>query len=153
VSDKKHFMGISITNERIKEIAEYLDAGMICFYHKATGELEYYPDESRGHVGFDEEPWQETIDKVEANYDEYIRFEAMESHESFSILEAFVTTIAEDNIRQRFEDAISFKKPFQNFKQLLSGYPQLRKQWFEFKDKRYMEWVGEQIVSYNSDLD
>ena len=146
-------MGISITNERIKEIAEYLDAGMICFLHKTTGELEYYPDELRGHAGFDEEPWQETMDKVEANYDEYIRFEAMESDESFRMLEAFVATITDASVRQRFEDAISFKKPFQNFKQLLTGYPELRKQWFEFKDKRYMEWVGEQIMSYNADGD
>ena len=146
-------MGISITNERIKEIADYLDAGMICFFHKPTGELEYYPDEFRGHAGFDEEPWQETMDKVEANYHEYIRFEAMESHDSFRILEAFVDTIGDAGIRQRFEDAISFKRPFQNFKQLLPHYPELRQQWFEFKEKRYMEWVAEQVVSYNTDRD
>jgi hypothetical protein len=121
-------MPISISNEAIKEIAEYLDSGMICFYHIPTGKLEYYPDELKGHAGFDEELWQETIDKVENSYHEYIRFEGMESHESFKIMEAFVAAIAETGTRQRFEDAISFKKPFQNFKQLLLNYPELRQQ-------------------------
>src|SRR5260221_9567677 len=112
-------MPVSIPTEIIKEIAENLDSGMLCFYHLPTGELECYPDELKGHAGFDEELWQETMDKVENNYHEYIRFEGMESNESFRIMEVFVAAIAETGIRQRFEDAISFGKPFQNFKQLL----------------------------------
>jgi hypothetical protein len=146
-------MAVSIPTEKIKDIADHLDMGMICFFHKPTGELEYYPDELRGYAGFDEEVWQETIDKVQNNYHEYIRFEAMDSHESFEILEAFVATIEDERIRQRFEDAISFKRPFQNFKQLLPNYPELRQQWFAFKDKRYVEWVSEQVERYHSDLD
>jgi hypothetical protein len=142
-------MPVIIPKEMIKEIADYLDGGMICFFHKPTGQLEYYPDEMRSFAGFDEEIWQETMDKVEANYDEYIRFEGMDSRESFGVLEEFVETIADETIRQRFEDAISFKKPFQNFKQLLLNYPELRQQWFAFKDKRYIEWVCERIERYN----
>jgi hypothetical protein len=149
-SDKNIFMPLVIPTEKIKEIADYLDSGMLCFLHKSTGELEYYPDESRGHAGFDEEVWQDVIDKVEDNSDEYIGFEPMDSHESFEILEAFVATIEDERIRQRFEDAISYKKPFQNFKQLLPNYPELRQQWFDFKNKRYVEWVGEQLERYNS---
>jgi hypothetical protein len=126
-------MPVAITSQTLKEIAEYLDSGMICFYHIPTGQLEYYPDELRGYVGFDQDVWQEIIDKVENNYHEYIRFGAMESHDSFRLLETFVASIAEKEIRQRFEDAISFKKPFQNFKQLLYNYPELRQQWFDFK--------------------
>src|SRR5580658_7338763 len=115
-------MPFLISSEIIKEIAEWLDSGMLCFYHTPTGEIEYYPDILRGHPGFDEEMWQEVIDKVEENYHEYIRFEGMDSHESFKIMENFVSDITEASIRQRFEDAISFTKPFQNFKQLLSIY-------------------------------
>ncbi len=143
-------MPISIPNEVIKEIAEYLDSGMLCFYHIPTGELEYFPDELRGHAGFEEEMWEDVMDKVENNRHEYIRFEGMESRESFRIMDSFVAAIAETGIRQRFEDAISFKKPFQNFNQLLHNYPELRKQWFEYKNQQYMEWVQDQVESYNS---
>ena len=83
-------MSVSIPLETIKEIAQELDMGMKCFYHIPTGELESYPDELKGHAGFDEELWQASIDKVGENYGEYIPFEGMESHESFRIMEKFV---------------------------------------------------------------
>lgn len=89
--------------------------GMKCFYHKTSGELEFYPDELRGHAGFDEEMWEETIVKVEENYTDYIPFEAIESSESFSIMEDFVFMITDKNTRLRFEDAIGYKRPFQKF--------------------------------------
>jgi hypothetical protein len=37
-------MAIEIKPETIKEIAGWLDSGMLCFYHKTTGELESYPE-------------------------------------------------------------------------------------------------------------
>lgn len=123
--------------------------GMKCFYHIPTGELEYYPDELKGYAGFDEEVWEEAINKVEENYHEYISFEAMESHESFSMMEEFVSLIDDKNIRRRFEDAIGYRKPFQNFKQLLFDYPDLREQWFAYKEQCYIEFVKEQAEIYN----
>ena len=143
-------MLLSIPADTIKEIAGQLESGMKCFYHIPTGELESYPDEFGGLAGFDEEIWQESIDKVENNYHEYIAFEAMDSHESVNVMETFVCNIAEANTRQRFEDAISYKKPFQNFKQLLVAYPDLRQQWFQFKDQQYRDWVQQQIDSFRS---
>ena len=124
--------------------------GMMCFYHKTTGALESYPDELRGHSGFDEEMWEEAINKVEKNYADYIRFEAMAGRDSFSMMEDFISMISNENIRLRFEDAIGYKKPFQNFKQLLQNYPDLREQWFAYKEHRYIEFVREQVAAYNA---
>lgn len=124
--------------------------GMKCFYHKTTGALESYPDELRGHAGFDEEMWEEAIKKVEENYADYICFEAMDGRDSFSMMEDFISVISNENIRLRFEDAIGYKKPFQNFKQLLQNYPDLREQWFAYKEHRYIEFVREQIAGYNA---
>jgi len=143
-------MPVNISPETIKEIAEQLDMGMKCYYHIQTGELEYYPDELKGHAGFDEELWEESINKVEENYQEYIRFEGMESHESFGIMEDFISMISEEKILRRFEDAIGYRKPFQNFKQLLLSYPDLREQWFAYKDRRFIEFVKEQVEVYNN---
>ena len=119
-------MAVSIPTEIIKEIAEYLDAGMKCFYHIHTGDLKDYPDKLKGYVGFDEEIWQESMDKVENNYHEYLNFEGMESHQSFRIIQAFISDITDAKTQQRFEDAISYRNPFQNFKQLLHDYPDLQ---------------------------
>lgn len=145
-------MSVSIPLETIKEIAQELDMGMKCFYHIPTGELESYPDELKGHAGFDEEVWQESIDKVEKNYGEYIPFEGMESHESFRIMEKFVEEITDERARQRFHDAIAYKHPFQNFKQLLLHYPELREQWFLYKDQCYIEFVKDQVDVYNQSV-
>ncbi len=146
-------MAVIIAEEMIKEIADQLDSGMICFYHIPTGELESHPDEMKGWGGFDEEPWEETIEKVENNYHEYVRFEGLESHESFRIMENFVMEVSDKKIRQRLIDAISYKKPFQNFKFILNQYPELRQQWFEYKKAYYIEYVIEQLTDYNVSKD
>jgi len=115
-------MAVTVSSETIKEIAELLETGMKCFYHIPDGELVYYPDELNGYAGFNEEPWSDSMDKVEENYHAYLRFETMESHESFQVMETFVANIPDQRIRQRFENAIAFKKPFHNFKFLLLNY-------------------------------
>jgi len=137
-------MTIEIKPEIIKEIAEMLDTGMVCFYNKINGELECYPGEFQ-NPGFDEEMWTEVIDKVEENYGDYIRFESMSSSEAFRVMENFIDDIGDTPIHNKFKDAILRKKPFRCFNDLLLDYPELRKQWFAYKLEKYIESVVEQI--------
>lgn len=143
-------MPLTIPYEQIKEIVSELDAGMKCFYHIPTGQIKSYPDELKGHAGFDDEYWQEIINEIDSASNEYISFEGMESIESFRLMENFVTGIPEKVIRNRFEDALAFKSPFQNFKQLLNHYPELRQQWFQFKEQQLVEWVQAQLEVFNA---
>ncbi len=145
-------MRINPSPEVIKEIAEQLDTGMNCFYHIPTGEIESYPDELK-HAGFDEELWEETMEKVEENYHEYVRFTGMESHESFEIMEDFINEIPDTSLQAKFKNVIQRRKPFQQFKDLLLDYPDLRQQWFAYKDRRNIEYVEEQVEAYNSKCD
>ncbi len=142
-------MPVQLTPEMIKEIADQLDMGMKCFYHIPTGELEYYPDEFK-HAGFDEEMWAEAMEKVEENFGEYIPFTGIESHESFEIMEDFINEITDTGIQEKFAEVIQRRKPFQQFKNLLPDYPDLRQQWFVYKDKRNIEYVEEQLEVYNN---
>jgi hypothetical protein len=137
-------MAVEIKPEITKKIAEMLDAGMVCFYHKTNHELEYYPDEFRD-PGFDEEMWAETINKVKKNHRDYVRFEGMHSSEEFRVMESFISDIGHTPTHNKFIDAISRKKPFAHFNDLLLDYPELRKQWFVYKLERYIEFVKEQI--------
>lgn len=137
-------MATEIKPEMIDEIAEMLDAGMVCFYHKITGEMEYYPDEFR-NPGFDEEVWADAINKVEENSDDYLRFEGMSSFESFKVMENFIAGITHIPTHNKFIDAISRKKPFRHFSDLLLYYPELRQQWFVYKQECYTAYVTEQI--------
>ena len=74
----------------------------------------------------------------------------MDSHESFKVMESFVYDITDKNMRQRFIDAISFQKPFQNFNQLIHNIPKLKEEWFAYKNEQYIELVKEQLESFNS---
>ena len=142
---------LKISPEAIKKVAEQLDCGMKCFYHLPTGELATYPDELKmgGEIG--EEFWGKDIAKVEDNFREYIALTAMESHESFRVMEDFIETIKDKNVRAKFEEIIQRKKPFQQFKNLLFDYPLIHEQWFLYKDERYKEYVQEQVDDYNRD--
>jgi hypothetical protein len=137
-------MVIEIKPEIINEIAEWLEMGMVCFYHKTTGEIEYYPDELR-NPGYDDELLAETINKVDKNYGDYLRFEGMASFEAFRVMEYFIDDITHIPTHNKFIDAISRKKPFRRFNDLLNYYPDLREQWFAFKREAYIKYVKKQL--------
>jgi hypothetical protein len=137
-------MTLEIEDKTIKDIAEWLDMGMVCFYHKASGEIEYYPDELR-NPAYDEETWAEAIDKVEKNPNDYLRFEGMHSSAAFKLMEDFISGINHVPTHNRFINAISGKKPFRQFNELISNYPDLQEQWFAYKLECYIEFVKGQI--------
>ncbi|HVW13545.1 MAG TPA: UPF0158 family protein [Mucilaginibacter sp.] len=137
-------MAVNIQPEAIKEIAEYLDMGMVCFYHKTTGEVEYYPDELK-NPGYEQELWLEAIDKINENYGDYLRFEGMRSSEAFKVMEYFIDDISHVPTHNKFIDAISRKKPYSRFNDLLQYYPDLREQWFVYKLEAFMSFVKKQL--------
>jgi hypothetical protein len=136
-------MAIEIKSEKLKEIAEYLDMGMLCFYHKTTGKLESYPKDLE-FSGLEDE-WADVTEKMDANLADYLEIEAMGSSQAFRVMESFIDDIDHGPTHNKFIDAISSKKPFQNFNNLLHYYPYLRQQWFAYKLERYIEYVKEQI--------
>jgi hypothetical protein len=140
---------IHISDENLKDIADYLDAGMLCFYHIPTETVDYFPDPLRTVV-YDEENWEDVMNKIENNREEYIRFEGMEGRESFQLMEDFIAEIPGVGLRAKFVAAIENKKPFQGFKSLLAYYPDLREKWFEFKAQKYLEFVKDQLDGYQA---
>ena len=143
-------MNISITAEKIKDIVQEIEMGMLCYYHIKTGKLECVPDELKGHAGYEEECWKGSLKKIKTNRKQYICFEGMESSESFRMMERFVEDIKDANARRRFQETIALKKPFGHFKQLLHQYPPLQTHWYNFKDEQYILNVQQQLEAYNS---
>jgi len=142
-------MAIEIKPQLLKEIAEYLDTGMLCFYNKINGELETYP-EALEDSGLEDE-WAEEIGKIEAAPDDYLGIEKMSSHEAFEVMENFINGINHIPTHNKFIDAISRKKPFAHFNNLLSYYPDLREQWFAYKLQSYIEFVKRQVELSNTE--
>ncbi|MCW3111065.1 MAG: hypothetical protein JWQ09_5571 [Segetibacter sp.] len=141
-------MPVNLTLEMKKEIAGFLESGMKCFYHISSAELEWFPDEFK-HPHMEHSEWEEVMEKIDEHFDEYLPFEGMESHESFEIMEDFINEIPDKIIQAKFANKIQRRKPFQQFKDMLFDYPELRQQWFAYKDKRYIEYIEEQVEMYN----
>jgi hypothetical protein len=61
-------MSINLTQNQIEKIADSLDCGMRCYYNKKTKEIAEILNLDNSFGG-DEEPWQEELDKIEANWE------------------------------------------------------------------------------------
>lgn len=133
---------MELSDKHIEEIADLLDCGMLCFYHKPTGAIESHPDPNDPF--FEGEEWEELIEKIEADWDNYIRFEKMSSREAFQVMEDFAGSLSDSPFQDKLFHQLSNRKPFQNFKYTIDN-SKYREDWFDFKKKAYMEFVKGQI--------
>ena len=133
---------MTLNEEQIKDIAELLDSGMICFYHLPSGTIDSHPDPNDPY--FDAEQWEDIIDRIENDWDNYERFEKMESYEGYKVIENFAYSLSDEYFRDKILNAISRRKPFQNFKNLIDS-SDYRQNWFDFKNKAYINFVKRQI--------
>lgn len=133
---------MKITKEQISEIAELLDCGMICFYHRPTGTIESYPDPDSPF--FDPEVWQDTIKRIENDWGNYDRFEKMDSTQGFQLMEDFAYSLTDEKFRDKIIDQLSRRRPFRNFKNLIDS-SDYRQSWFDFKKNAYIDFVKKQI--------
>ena len=141
----------TFTKEQVKEISEQLDYGFRAFYHKQTGDLIFVPNTDE-YFDEDTNAWQDDLDKLDKNPSEYEEIEAMEASDSFRVMADFVEQLTDTNLKGKLITALSRKKPFSNFKFLIDNAGGQRQSWFDFKNKRYIDWVEEQIEIQN-DID
>ena len=134
---------MKLQDKDIKEIAEMLDAGMICYINKETHEIKSLLDLDDMYA--DPEEWEEEYAEINENIDAYFKIEKMSSRESFQIMEAFIDEVQDPRTRNRLIDALNRKSPFRNFKNTVDYNEGIRQQWFEFKERKYEEWVREYI--------
>ncbi|MBD3630295.1 hypothetical protein [Cyclobacterium sp.] len=128
--------------KQIEEIADLLDCGMLCFYHRPTGTVESHPDPDDPF--FDPEPWEDLMEKIEADWTNYDRFEKMDSREAYQVMENFAFSLDDVVFREEILHELSKRKPFQHFKMLIDD-SEYRQDWFDFKKNAYIEFVKEQI--------
>lgn len=131
-----------LTDEQIVEIVEQLDCGMVCFYHRPTGAVEFYPAPDNPYA--DLELWQDTIDKIENDPANYDTFEKMSSSQEFEVMEHFAHSLTDNKFRDQILECLSKRKPFRNFKELIHS-SDYRQDWFNFKKNAYIDFVKEQI--------
>jgi hypothetical protein len=74
---------LKLSEQQIKEIADLLDCGLICYYNKITHEIKEILDFEDNEYA-DTEVWQELIDEIEEHTDQYFEFERMSNQGPFT---------------------------------------------------------------------
>lgn len=132
----------------IRRIAQEIDMGMICFLNTDTMEYDSVFGQSYDayYTSDYDDLYQEVYDKV-AGWEHSIRIEPLESWESFQIMERFIEICIPDNdmIKVRLWNAISKRKPFQNFKFIIDN-SEYRQCWFDFKQSQMELFVQNQLL-------
>jgi hypothetical protein len=139
----------------ISEIAELIDTGMLCFLNPKTDELDYIPQDLYNELDFFDENEEikehlkeyygwETAEFID--WERYIEFEPLPSHESFKIMEAFAMQLSDDEkLRPQLINALRHHKPFANFNHIIHN-SHLREEWFAYKQRWIEEEVARQLL-------
>ena len=95
-----------MTKEQIKDIAENLDCGFKCFVHRETKGIKFIPDTDQ-HSDMETDAWEDEIETIDNNIDDYIEIEGMESEDSFKLMEDFVDTIEDTTLQNKLGQALA----------------------------------------------
>ena len=156
---------MKITEEQIEKIAESIDAGFTCHINPDTGEMEEtrdygddfnyiddVDDEEEYEEFLESEPeWQKEMRKDIKeqtaridSWDRCITIEQPDSSEAFRFMAEFVEEIIPESEQKMFWKALQRKSPFANFNDLIHDSEYLE-DWYEFKKKKLMEYVREEL--------
>lgn len=139
-----------LTPIQIKEIAEELDMGNRCYFHRTTLKLLFIPDFDNNSYA-EREFFEEELDELENNFDEYMEIAKPNSNDSFEIMLNFVESLDyKNNLKQQLANALQKSKPFRHFKFLIDNSGPCRQQWFDFKSQQLQQWV---LDKFNEAID
>ena len=94
-------------------------------------------------------PVQEEIkDDIEQNPDNYIEIIPIYSSESYQIMVNFAEQLNNNKVKNHLFKSLNQKSPFRGFKDVLLNYPDIRDQWFEFKDNESIKIAKKWLEKY-----
>jgi len=111
-------------------------------------ELEHYLDVETGEVILWMDPIltgirnKELDDELEEGFGErYLRLPKIESRDAYELMVGYTETVTSSDLRNRLEAALSGRKSFRAFKDVLSDFPEEREQWFKFEREAHRQQV------------
>jgi hypothetical protein len=134
----------------INTIAQELDCGFDCYFNVKTEEIISIPGFSY-ILDMDDfnDAFEENFKKIETQKSDLIKFEVLQSFESFKIMEDFVAQLPNRNLKEELSIILIQKKPFRNFKNRID-HSDFRQNWFDFKLKKIEKKVETVLKSNNA---
>ncbi len=138
----------------VKEVAGFLDAGMVCYINPVTHEVAGIPSSMLDELDLENEPdnllddpydvYKKDLQRIGSEWENTLTVRPPDAHESFRFMERFVDTLADTRFRKTMYSALHRSKPFRNFNAIIHQSP-ARKAWFDFKQSCLEEYVFEVI--------
>ncbi len=140
---------MKITSEKINEIAQELEAGMKVYLNRETLEIKSILD---WEDISDDEILEEEVEEILKEWSGYLVITKMESREAFRVMEEFADSVEDEVFREDLIKILSRKSPFANFKAEVES-SQYRQNWFDFRLKKYEDYVREHLEIEDFSID
>ena len=140
---------MKITSEKINEIAQELEAGMKVYLNRET--LEIKPILDWEDIS-DNEIWEEEVEDILKEWSSYLVISKMESREAFRVMEEFADSVDDEVFREGLIKILNSKSPFANFKAEVES-SHYRQNWFDFRLKKYEDYVKEHLEIEDFSID
>lgn len=137
-----YFDGVKLSENTVREIADWLQGGLECWVHKVEGTMLFLPN--RHDPYFDPDLWEEAFEDVHGREDEYLVFETMDSSHSYRIMQEFTHSLDAGKLKCELETALGRTKPFKRFREALEN-SDFKESWYNYKFEAHMDWVKSQV--------
>lgn len=102
----------------------------------------------------------EIVDNLEGDLDDevlesdnYVYIEPISSRESYTFMEDFIMTVKDLELKRRLKIAINGRGAFRMFWQTLQDYPEEKKRWIAFQEKKMSQYVNTWIENLALDYE
>jgi hypothetical protein len=133
-----------LDDKLLNSIADQIDCGFNCYIHRETLKLISIPNLDN-HPDIEIKAWKKEKLEIENQSNQYFIFEPLEPFESFKIMERFIETVDNQNLRKRLFLALSKNRPFSSFKQVIDYSGKYRDKWFKFKHDSLVDIITDKI--------
>jgi hypothetical protein len=139
----------SLTEKEVGLISTQLLKGNVCFYQIDKKKIHHMPDDE-DYFNYDlTEEEEDILDEIEENPDNFAEFTKMEPTQEHQMMQDFVDRkIKEKNLAEDLVNALSKPKAVTGFKFLIDE-SKYKSEWLEFRLSKYLDWVKEQVDSFN----
>jgi len=140
-----YFDAVKLSENTVREIADWLQCGLECWIHKKRGNMYFLPNLEDPY--FDPTQWEDILVHIQGHENEYLVFQTMDSSHSYRIMENFTSSLDESDTRLDLELALARPRPFHHFNALVRD-SLMNEKWADFKFSAHMDWVKSQIDCY-----
>ena len=102
----------------------------------------------------------EIVDNLEGDLDDevlesdnYVYIEPISSRESYTFMEDFIMTVKDLELKRKLKIAINGRGAFRMFWQTLQDYPEEKKRWIAFQEKKMSQYIDTWIENLALDYE